>query len=210
MSFYARYVPRATQPTTNQSQDSKSPSQKRKRESEPRPKNKRPKSSASDGQPARQQLGDGSSNSQTKVPEESTTSASNLDKPSTTLDSGTILKKYKVTTTAGRKHDEVTVHRRGQAELKSHGELDLAVNSEDHSTELKKKKKKDKKDKKHEAARDEQEPVSGDEQTGKHVNVLSKFRKAKEEKQTAPLLAQLSSEDVIQPEVHGLGPIPQP
>ena len=206
MSFYARYVPPTTQPSTGQSQDSKSPSQKRKRESETRPKNKRPKSSTSDGQPARQQLGSGSSDSQNKVPEEPTTSASILDKPSATLDSGTILKKYKVTTTAGRKLDAVTVHRRGQAELKSPSELDIAVNSKDHTTELKK----DKKDKKHEAARDEQEPVSGGEQTGKHVNVLSKFRKVQEEKQTSPLLAQLPSEDVVHPELHGLAPIPQP
>ena len=206
MSFYARYVPPTAHSTTDQPQDSESPSQKRKRESEPRPKNKRPKSSTSDGQPVRQKLTNGSTNSENKVPEESTTSARTLNAASASPESGSILEKYKVTATAGRNNDEVKVHRQGQAELEDSKEPATILDSKADSAKVKKKKK----DKKQKAARDEQEAVSGDEQPGKHVNVLSKFQKAKEEKQTDIPPEQLPSEDVIQPEVHGLEPIPQP
>jgi len=162
------------------------------------------KSSTDDDQGARRKTINGPSDVRSSVQEDSRSSGGIPDKAGVTPQSESVISKYKVTATATQKQDEIKLHRRGRAEIEASDESAALVKCTESTAKVKKRK-----DKKQNGAEDEGEPVSGEEQTRKHASVLSKFKKAKEDKHSEPPPVQLP-EDVVQPEAHGLEPIPQP
>ena len=199
MSFYARWEPSSAAPDKDKAPTSKTDTRKRQRESEPRPKNKKAKVSADDDtQAGRQTHGDALR--AYVSPQYGTTKREENDVPNSEEES--ILSKYKVTSTAARKKDEIKVHRKRE-DISASEQSSDAVNGVDHSG-------KKRKIQKPQSEVQDPEPGSEEDENRKHANVLSRYHKAKTEKIADDGPGQHATEVDTPLETHGLEPLPQP